>query len=91
MLQVAILVVVYIQQHISWAVGFSICTGAMLLSLVLFLMGSSSYIKHPAKGSPFTVIARVVAAAWVKRKLPLPEDPGQLYQGVSAGQIAAHG
>ena len=36
-------VIVYVQENISWAVGFAIPAVAMLLAVIIFISGSKSY------------------------------------------------
>ncbi|KAF3486432.1 hypothetical protein F2Q69_00054379 [Brassica cretica] len=70
-------VIVYIQDNISWTVGFSIPTGLMACSIVLFFVGMRFYVYVKPKGSAFSSIARVILAARKKRNLKLPvEDDG---------------
>ncbi|KAK1313226.1 putative peptide transporter [Acorus calamus] len=44
-IMVAVTVVVYIQDSLGWKVGFGVPTLLMLVSAVLFLLGSSLYVK----------------------------------------------
>lgn len=70
-------VIVYIQDNISWTVGFSIPTGLMACSIVLFFVGMRFYVYVKPEGSAFSSIARVILAARKKRNLKLPvEDDG---------------
>ncbi|KAM5551704.1 protein NRT1/ PTR FAMILY 5.4-like [Rosa sericea] len=63
----AILVVIYIQDNVSWAAGFGIMTGSMVVALILFLLGIKKYRKEGPLGSPFTKVAQVFVAAVRKR------------------------
>ncbi|XP_065865281.1 protein NRT1/ PTR FAMILY 2.6-like [Euphorbia lathyris] len=65
---------VYIQDHISWGLGFGICLGACFIALVVFLAGNKFYIHHKPKGSPFTGLAQVVVASIRKMKMKMPSD-----------------
>ncbi|PRQ55389.1 putative proton-dependent oligopeptide transporter family, major facilitator superfamily [Rosa chinensis] len=47
----AILVVIYIQDNVSWAAGFGIMTGSMVVALILFLLGIKKYRKQGPLGS----------------------------------------
>ncbi|XP_072955774.1 protein NRT1/ PTR FAMILY 2.13-like [Typha angustifolia] len=84
---VAMTAVVFVQDSVSWAIGFSIPTGLMALSTVLFFLGTRSYIYVPPGGSVFSGVAQVFIAAVRKRRLQLPaaEDAeaqeAQLYHG----------
>ncbi|KAF2302424.1 hypothetical protein GH714_036283 [Hevea brasiliensis] len=67
-------VVVYIQDSISWVVGFGIPTVLMLCSIVLFFIGTRIYVHVKPEGSIFSGIAQVIVAAYRKRGLNLPDD-----------------
>ncbi|XP_042464035.1 protein NRT1/ PTR FAMILY 2.13-like [Zingiber officinale] len=69
---VAMTAVVYVQDSISWPLGFSIPTGLMLLSIALFFAGVRYYVYVPPEGSVFSGIAQVFVASVRKRNLPLP-------------------
>ncbi|KAJ0256278.1 Protein NRT1/ PTR FAMILY 2.13 [Hirschfeldia incana] len=70
-------VVVYIQDQVSWIIGFSIPTGLMACALVMFFAGMRLYIYVKPEGSIFSSIAQVIVAARKKRKMKLAaEDDG---------------
>lgn len=75
----ALTIVVYIQDSIGWAWGLGIPTIAMGLSLVAFVLGSSLYKKIKPGGSPFVRVVQVTVAAFKKRKIVAPINPGALY------------
>ncbi|XP_024032472.1 protein NRT1/ PTR FAMILY 5.10-like, partial [Morus notabilis] len=63
---VAIAVVSYIQDNLSWALGFGIPCIVMVIAFVVFLLGTTTYrfsITHNEKG-PFVRIGRVFVAAF---------------------------
>ncbi|KAH7515868.1 hypothetical protein FEM48_Zijuj10G0072100 [Ziziphus jujuba var. spinosa] len=60
-------VVVYIQNSISWALGFALPTILMVCSILLFSAGSKFYVYEKPEGSLFSVILRVFFAACNKR------------------------
>ncbi|KAF2304840.1 hypothetical protein GH714_039146 [Hevea brasiliensis] len=70
---VSVIFVVAIQDMAGWVVGFAVPVGFMLLSTVLFLMGSSRYIKVEANKSLLSSFAQVIAAAWKNRHHSLPQ------------------
>ncbi|OIT34483.1 protein nrt1 ptr family 1.2 [Nicotiana attenuata] len=65
----AITVIVYIQDHFGWQVGFGVPAVLMVLSVSIFSMGSPLYIKVKAKGSLFTGLFQVATAAFRKRHI----------------------
>lgn len=70
-------VVVYIQDQVSWVIGFSIPTGLMALAVAMFFAGMNRYVYVKPEGSIFSGIAQVIVAARKKRKLKVPaEDDG---------------
>lgn len=76
----ALTVVVYIQDNVSWSWGLGIPTIAMGLSLVVFILGSRMYNKVKPGGSPYVRVVQVVVAAVKKRRAVAPSDPDALYQ-----------
>lgn len=76
----ALTVVVYIQDDVSWSWGLGIPTIAMVLSLVAFVVGAPLYRRVKPGGSPFVRAAQVVVAAVRKRRVVPPDDPGALYR-----------
>ncbi|XP_014521337.1 protein NRT1/ PTR FAMILY 2.13 [Vigna radiata var. radiata] len=67
-------VVVYIQDSVSWKIGFAIPTLCMLSSIIMFFVGTRIYVHVKPEGSIFSSIAQVLVAAYRKRKLQLPTD-----------------
>jgi peptide/histidine transporter 3/4 len=72
-------VVVYVQQSVSWAMGFGIPTIAAAISIAFFVLGTPLYRYERPMGSPLKALARVCNAAFRKRKLSLPEQLDALY------------
>ncbi|XP_058115550.1 protein NRT1/ PTR FAMILY 4.6-like isoform X2 [Magnolia sinica] len=60
---IAVTLVVWIEDNKGWQWGFGISTAAILLSLPLFLAGSSTYRNKIPEGSPLTTIAKVLIAS----------------------------
>uniref|UniRef100_A0ACD5XEQ6 Uncharacterized protein n=1 Tax=Avena sativa TaxID=4498 RepID=A0ACD5XEQ6_AVESA len=65
-------IVVYIQNDISWPIGFGIPTFFMFMSIIALFMGTRLYVHVPPEGSIFTGIAQVLVASFKKRRLELP-------------------
>ncbi|PWA70823.1 nitrate transporter 1.6 [Artemisia annua] len=68
-LLIALTLVVYIQDSVSWVWGFGLPTGLMACSIVLFFVGTKVYIYVKPSGSIFTGIAQALVASYKKRKL----------------------
>ncbi|XP_075643214.1 protein NRT1/ PTR FAMILY 5.4-like [Castanea sativa] len=59
----AIIVVVYMEDHISWVSGFGTFASTLGVSLAIFLLGIKRYKKQGPIGSPFTKVVQVFVAA----------------------------
>ncbi|KAL1224476.1 Protein NRT1/ PTR FAMILY 5.16 [Cardamine amara subsp. amara] len=82
----SIVVVVYVQDNVNWALGFGIPCLFMVMALALFLLGRRTY-RYPRgdgeeKKNAFARIGRVFVAAFKNRKLRL-EHSDQLEDGSS--------
>lgn len=73
-------ILVYIQDNVSFSVGYIIPTIALAFSIVVFLLGTPFYRHKLPSGSPIIRIARVFVAVIRKWELPLPVDPKELYE-----------
>lgn len=69
---VAVTVIVYIQDEAGWVVGFGIPVGFMLVSAIMFLVGSFLYVNVKANKNLIAGLAHVVVAAWRNKNLSLP-------------------
>ncbi|KAK6790547.1 hypothetical protein RDI58_009628 [Solanum bulbocastanum] len=68
-LVLAVTVIVYIQDHFGWQIGFAVPALLMIVSVSVFLIGSPLYIKAKARGSLFTGLFQVAVAAFRKRHI----------------------
>ncbi|CAN6286910.1 unnamed protein product [Urochloa humidicola] len=66
---VALTAIVYLQDKVSWGLGFAIPTALML---AVFLAGTALYVRVPPEGSIFSSVARVAVASCRKWRLRLP-------------------
>ncbi|GJN30243.1 hypothetical protein PR202_gb18533 [Eleusine coracana subsp. coracana] len=73
-------VLVYLQDNISWTVGYGIPTLGLLISVCIFLAGTKLYRHKVPQGSPFTRMGKVIAAAFCKWRLPIPADAKELHE-----------
>ncbi|XVE59136.1 hypothetical protein DITRI_Ditri05aG0021500 [Diplodiscus trichospermus] len=75
------LLIVYVQDSISWGLGFGICAAANFLGLLIFFLGNRFYRQDKPQGSPYKSLARVVVAALRKRNVLLSSDCKDYYHG----------
>ncbi|CAL4920671.1 unnamed protein product [Urochloa decumbens] len=73
-------VLVYLQDNLSWPVGYGIPTLGLLVSIAIFLSGTKLYRHRLPQGSPFTTIGKVLAAALWKWNSPVPADAKELHE-----------
>ncbi|XP_031258441.1 protein NRT1/ PTR FAMILY 5.2-like [Pistacia vera] len=73
-------VLVYIQDNVSWTLGYGLPTLGLAISIGIFLTGTPFYRHKIPAGSPFTRMARVIVAALRKWNVRLPSDPKELYE-----------
>lgn len=64
---IACTAIVYIQDSISWTLGFAVPAAAMATAVVLFLAGSGRYRHVAPTESPMARVVKVVAAALKNR------------------------
>ncbi|KAG8390158.1 hypothetical protein BUALT_Bualt01G0054400 [Buddleja alternifolia] len=77
----ATLGLVYIQENLGWGLGYGIPTFGLILSLVIFYIGTPMY-RHKVRRTrhPAGHLLRVVLAAFANSKLELPSDPLKLHE-----------
>ncbi|KAL3521289.1 hypothetical protein ACH5RR_019438 [Cinchona calisaya] len=77
----ATLGLVYIQENLGWGLGYGIPAAGLILSLIVFYIGTPLY-RHKVKKteSPAGDLLRVLIAAIANRKLELPSHPSELYE-----------
>ncbi|XP_047317686.1 protein NRT1/ PTR FAMILY 2.7-like [Impatiens glandulifera] len=76
---VSVIAIVYVQDNVSWGLGFGLCVAANLVGLALFLLGGRLYRRVKPQGSPFAGLARVVVAAIRKRRTSGSSDSERYY------------
>ncbi|XP_021278287.1 protein NRT1/ PTR FAMILY 2.3-like isoform X2 [Herrania umbratica] len=72
-------VIVYIEENVSWALGYCLCVAVNVVGLAIFLLGRRYYRHVKPQGSPFTSLARVIVATFLKRKVPLSSRAEDYY------------
>ncbi|CAI9100370.1 OLC1v1037351C1 [Oldenlandia corymbosa var. corymbosa] len=77
---IALTVIAYIQNNHGWGLGFGIPVLLMLISTIIFLLGSKLYVKIKADKGLMAGFAQVMAVAWKNKHLTLPpSDSHGLY------------
>ena len=56
--------IVWVQENVSWAVGFAIPAVAMAMAVIVFVAGSPRYKHVEPSESPFSRVYKVTVAAW---------------------------
>ncbi|WOH11055.1 hypothetical protein DCAR_0830534 [Daucus carota subsp. sativus] len=77
---VAVTLIVYIQDNVSWGVADIILTCVMASTIIIFCAGRPFYRFRLPTGSPLTPMLRVLVAAFAKRKLPHASSTAELYE-----------
>ncbi|KAL1345402.1 hypothetical protein HN51_019153 [Arachis hypogaea] len=73
---------VYIQDNVSWGVGFWICVVSNMIGVMVFLMGYRYYLPQTPRGrSAFVDLARVPVASIRKWKSQLSSSTQDYYNG----------
>ncbi|CAH1442128.1 unnamed protein product [Lactuca virosa] len=68
---VSVVGIIYVEDNVSWGLGYGLCVAANLIGLVIFVVGRRNYRLLKPQTSPFTGLACVVVAAFRKRKVLL--------------------
>ncbi|MED6180072.1 hypothetical protein PIB30_006885 [Stylosanthes scabra] len=71
--------IVYIEDNVSWSVGFWICAASNLIGVMVFLVGYRHYRPDTPQGSAFVDLARVAVASVRKWKSELSSSTPQNY------------
>ncbi|MBA0732786.1 hypothetical protein Gogos_016852, partial [Gossypium gossypioides] len=71
---------IYIQDTVGWSLGYGLPTAGLLVSVLVFLVGTRHYRHKLALGSPLTTIFQVLVAAVRKWNVPVPSDPKELHE-----------
>ncbi|CAI9759116.1 unnamed protein product [Fraxinus pennsylvanica] len=71
---------IYIQDNVRWEIGYGLPTLGLLVSILVFIMGTRYYRHKPPSGSPLTRMARVLVATIRKWKVVVPDEPRELYE-----------
>uniref|UniRef100_A0A0E0I3F0 Major facilitator superfamily (MFS) profile domain-containing protein n=1 Tax=Oryza nivara TaxID=4536 RepID=A0A0E0I3F0_ORYNI len=73
-------IVVWIQENVSWAIGYGVATACIALALIGFLVGTPIFRRHEPHGSPVRSVVQVIVASFRNLALELPADSSLLYE-----------
>ncbi|KAJ4725950.1 protein NRT1/ PTR FAMILY 2.7-like [Melia azedarach] len=73
-------VLIYIEENVSWKLGFGICIAANFAAFAIFLLGKRFYRRDKPQGSPFVALARVIVATVRKWRVALSTRSEDYYQ-----------
>ncbi|WJZ85088.1 hypothetical protein VitviT2T_004646 [Vitis vinifera] len=76
---ISLTIIVYIQDHLGWNFGFGVPAILMFFSALMFLFGSSLYVKEKPSSSLFTGFVQVPFVAFKNRHLNPPCDSDEYY------------
>ncbi|PUZ48709.1 hypothetical protein GQ55_7G268300 [Panicum hallii var. hallii] len=72
--------IVWVQQNISWGLGFGIATACVALAFAGFVLATPMYKRSMPTGTPLKSLGQVLVAAFRKVSLRVPADAGLLYE-----------
>jgi peptide/histidine transporter 3/4 len=72
--------IVWIQENVSWGLGFGIATACIALAYGTFVVATPMYKRSTPTGTPLKSLCQVVVAACRKASLRLPSDAGLLHE-----------
>ncbi|GJN21941.1 hypothetical protein PR202_gb09465 [Eleusine coracana subsp. coracana] len=84
------LFIVWVQQNVSWSLGFGVATACVALAFGAFVLATPTYKRRVPTGTPLKRLSQVVVAACRKTGLALPADAATLYEVVSDKVDASH-
>ncbi|CAN6253659.1 unnamed protein product [Urochloa humidicola] len=74
------LFIVWIQDNISWGLGFGISTACIALAFGVFVLATPMYKRRMPTGTPLKRLSQVVVAAFRKIGRRVPADAAMLYE-----------
>ncbi|KAH9318970.1 hypothetical protein KI387_020739 [Taxus chinensis] len=80
--------IVYVEDHISWAVASAIITAGLLISYVVFMIGTPFYRYKSLSGNPLQRMGKVIRRTIQNWKVRLPSDPSCLHEVDSKEYLA---
>lgn len=73
-------IIVWVQENVSWAIGYGIATVCVGFAFIAFLVGTPIFRQHEPSGSPVKNIFQVIVASFRNMGLEVPVDSSLLYE-----------
>ncbi|CAO1939419.1 unnamed protein product [Urochloa humidicola] len=73
-------IIVWVQENVSWAIGYGIATTCIGLALIGFLVGTPVFRQDKPCGSPVKSIFQVIVASFRNISVEVPADSSLLYE-----------
>ena len=73
-------IIVWVQENVSWAIGYGVATTCIGLALIGFLVGTPIFQQDEPCGSPVKSIFQVIVASFRNMTLEVPADSSLLYE-----------
>lgn len=73
-------IIVWVQENVSWAIGYGVASASIGLALIVFLVGTPIFQQDEPCGSPVKSIFRVIVASFRNMSLEVPADSSLLYE-----------
>lgn len=83
--------VVWVEDNVSWALGFGISTLVMGFAMGAFYSGTLIYRYQKPGGSPLTRICQVIVSSLYKLRVQVPCDKSLLYENEHKGESSVPG
>uniref|UniRef100_A0A0D6QY37 Major facilitator superfamily (MFS) profile domain-containing protein n=1 Tax=Araucaria cunninghamii TaxID=56994 RepID=A0A0D6QY37_ARACU len=81
-------ILIYVEDNVSWEVSYGLITAALIISIIVFLVGTPYYRHKRRTGSPLKRIAKVFTSLARNWKVKSPSDPSYLYEIDSKEYVA---
>lgn len=82
-------IIVWVQENVSWAIGYGIATACIGLALIGFLVGTPIFRQDEPCGSPVKSIFQVIVSSFRNMTLEVPADSALLYEVRSSNTLRA--
>ncbi|MED6133610.1 hypothetical protein PIB30_029782 [Stylosanthes scabra] len=75
----SVFIIVYLQEHRGWTLGYGVLPGLWAIAIVIFFLGLKRYKRESPRGSPFKGVAQVFVAAIRKWRVKDTSNPDKYW------------